>query len=518
MFEVAELGHKVTEAEYRAQEPLLRERLLVAQARLVEADFPVIVLFAGVDGAGKGDMSNHLSWWLDPRLLTTEAYDRPTTQEAERPEFWRFWRDLPAKGRLGVFLKAWYSKPLLQRAYDRIDESEFARQLDHIVSFEDTLANDGALILKVWMHLGREQQEARLRALEGDPRTAWRVRSGDWEHWSMYTKFAQAAEHLISRTSSDRAPWRIVEGTQALHRRLTTGAWILERLELALAGRSKNLGGKKGKDATAPTGGPPLGPAGAPTILETLDLTQKLTRQEYETRLIPLQAQLNILHRTARDAGRALVLVMEGYDAAGKGGAIRRLTESLDARSYRVHAVGPPTEEERGHHYLWRFWRNLPRDGHIAIFDRSWYGRVLVERIEGFAADGEWRRAYAEINEFERLLVEHGVTVIKFWLQLSPEEQAARFKSREATPYKRWKLTEEDWRNRKRRAAYEVAVHDMVARTSIPEAPWHLIEAEDKRFARIRILEETCAALRTDLGDAVDPEMLNMFRPVPSGG
>ena len=190
-----------------------------------------------------------------------------------------------------------------------------------------------------------------------------------------------------------------------------------------------------------------------------------------------------------------MILLFEGWDAAGKGGAIRRVVRALDARFYEVIAVGAPTEEERAHHYLWRFWRHVPRAGRVTIFDRSWYGRVLVERIEGFAEERDWMRAYGEINEFESELVGNGIVLKKFWIHISPEEQERRFAARGENPLKSWKLTEEDWRNRDRLEAYELAVNDMVERTSTQMAPWTLIEGNDKRYARVRVLAEVCSAL-----------------------
>jgi len=494
MFEVAELGNVVSKAEYDRALPQLRENLLALQARIQEAGVPVVILFAGVDGAGKGDLSNLLSWWMDPRQMVTQAYEEPTTEEAERPDFWRYWRDLPPKGQIGVFLKAWYSKPLVRRAYGELTDAEFQGRLDDIAEFEKTLAADGALILKFWMHLGRDQQAQRLKTLQADPLTAWRVAPEDWKHWEMYDRFVEAAGNLIARTSAPEARWHIIEGTDPYYRGLEVGSRILSEIDNGLRARATLIEARKanGKGASNPE-------QRGPSILSTLDLTKQMEKDEYELRLTELTARLNELHRTARAAKRTTVLVFEGMDAAGKGGAIRRLTAALDARSNRVVAIGPPTNEEDAQHYLWRFWRLLPRAGRVIIFDRSWYGRVLVERIEGFAESDEWERAYREINAFERQLVDDYAIVGKFWLQVSDEEQARRFEKRAAVPYKRWKLTDEDWRNRERRPAYEWAVHDMVARTSTPSAPWILIEGDDKRWARVRVLEEVCQLLERDL-------------------
>ena len=219
-----------------------------------------------------------------------------------------------------------------------------------------------------------------------------------------------------------------------------------------------------------------------PTILDRLDMSQSLGKQDYRAELAKYQARLHALDRKAVDRKVSGIGVFEGWDAGGKGGAIRRLTAALDARDYRVISIAAPTDEERQHHYLWRFWRHLARAGRATFFDRSWYGRVLVERVEGFATEAEWRRAYAEINDFEERLVRHGIVLLKFWLHITKDEQLRRFKAREEIPYKRWKLTDEDWRNREKWDLYEQAVNDMIERTSTAHAPWTLIEGNDKRF------------------------------------
>jgi len=513
MFETAELGQKVSKKEYERREVVLREDLLDAQFRLKEAGFPVIVLFHGVDGAGKGETVNTLHEWMDTRLIVTRAYDKPTTEEAERPVFWRYWKDLPAAGRTGVFLKAWYSDPFLKRVYGKISQEEFDHALSRILSFERTLAESGAVILKFWLHLGKKQQKKAFKALEADPSQAWRVSEKDWDHWKRYGEFVPVAEHLIMRTSTGRAPWEIIEGFDPRFRNLEVGSVLLRgirrglsqeerrKLEVAEAGSK----GKRRRKADENDGdGLPIGviagdSSGPATILSTLDMTKTLGKKPYKDAVGRLQGRLNLLRREARQKDVSMILVFEGWDAAGKGGAIRRVVRALDARYYQVIAVGAPTDEERAHHYFWRFWRHVPRSGRVAIFDRSWYGRVLVERIEGFAKEQEWMRAYAEINDFESELVGHGIVLEKFWIHITPEEQERRFQARAQDPLKSWKLTEEDWRNRDRWEAYERAVNDMVERTSTQFAPWTLIEGNDKRFARVRVLEEVCEALEEGL-------------------
>ena len=225
-------------------------------------------------------------------------------------------------------------------------------------------------------------------------------------------------------------------------------------------------------------------------MLEKLDLNRQLTKEEYERDLLRCQLQMRELAYALYQRKRSLVVVYEGWDAAGKGGSIRRVTEKLDPRGFEVFSIGAPEGEDKAHHYLWRFWRRLepPTEKQILIFDRSWYGRVLVERVEGFAPEPAWQRAYREIREYEQQLIAGGMILVKFWLQISKEEQLRRFRGRKDTPYKRWKLTEEDWRNREKWDLYTLAVEDMLAKTSTPAAPWTLVEANFKWYARVKCL------------------------------
>jgi polyphosphate:AMP phosphotransferase len=487
MFETAELGRKVSKKAFKERAPRLRESLLMAQARLREADFPVLLLIGGVDGAGKSESQNLLNEWLDPRWLVNRAFGDPTPEERERPDYWRFWRALPARGQIGIFVSAWYSRPLLRRVHTG-NAAEFSRALDEIHAFESTLTDDGAVIVKLWLHLGKQAQERRFKALESDPLQSWRVTEKDWKHWSLYDEFIVATEELIRRTSTGDAPWHIIDGSDSRHQSLRVGELLLDAIEGRLERESKPPRNGKPKRKRA---------AGADTltVLDRLDMSPRLSKKDYSVQLEKYQGQINLLQREARDRKLSTLLVFEGPDAAGKGGAIRRLAGALDARDVRVHPIAAPTDEERAHHYLWRFWRLLPPAGGVAIFDRSWYGRVLVERVFDLAAEDEWRRAYAEINLFEQQLTEDGIALVKFWIHITKDEQKRRFKERQEIPYKRWKITEEDQRNRARWKDFDAAVHDMIERTSTAAAPWHLIPGNDKRFARIEVLRRVCSRL-----------------------
>lgn len=498
MFEAAELNRKISREVYDEEVPRLRAELLRVQRTLAKrADFKVIVLIAGVDQAGKGETMNLLNGWMDPRFLENNAFGRPTDEERERPYFWRFWRTLPAKGKIGIYCgSSWYSEPLLDRVHGRISGEALEASLVRIRNFEEELVADGALILKFWLHLNKKAQKQRLHRLARDPESRWRVTERDKKNLKRYDRFLLAAEHALRATGTGGAPWSIVEGKDERYRSLTCGRALFAAIDGRLAATAVH----PNPEASAPAIAEPPVEVGLPTILSAVDLTQRLDKKPYKKRLAALQGRLNRLGRTAYRKGVSTVIVMEGWDAGGKGGIIRRITPAIDARHYRVIPIAAPTDEERGHHYLWRFWRHLPRAGHTAIFDRSWYGRVLVERVEGFAADPAWQRAYGEINDFEEQLVAHGTVVVKFWLHIDKDEQLARFKLREATPYKQYKITEEDYRNRERWDDYEVAVNEMVEKTSTVHAPWHLIAGNDKRFARLQALGHLCDALAARLG------------------
>lgn len=488
MFEAAELGRTLSNQEYHHEVPLLREQLLQLQDELRNANFSVIILFHGVDGAGKSETVNLLNEWLDPRGIITRAFAEPSDEERERPEFWRFWRELPPKGRIAIFLSSWYSHPILDYVYGINNSALFERRLNRILAFERMLVEDGTLLIKYWMHLDHKAQKERLKNLESDSRTRWRITKKDWKNFKLYDRFINAAEYAIHKTAKANAQWTIVEGYDSNYREITVGRSLRDAIQRHQQQFHAN------QLLAAPNF--TIGEESNSAILSHLDMSLTLdNKEDYKNRLEELQGNFNLLFRRAKQHQRSIVILFEGWDAAGKGGAIRRVTAALDARDYQVIPIAAPTDEERAHHYLWRFWRHLPRSGRVTIFDRSWYGRVLVERIEGFTSKQNWSRAYSEITDFEEQLYEHGIIVVKFWLQISPDEQLRRFQERQATTYKHYKLTEEDWRNREKWNLYESAVNDMIERTSTIFAPWTLIEANNKRYARIKVLKTLCYRL-----------------------
>ncbi|MCX8156331.1 MAG: polyphosphate:AMP phosphotransferase [Verrucomicrobiae bacterium] len=492
MFKSIELGLKVSKEEYEQRLPKLRAELLAAQQALKNSPVPVIVVVSGVEGAGKAAVVNALTEWLDPRGVETNVFWAPSDEELARPEYWRFWRTLPARGKIGIFFGSWYTDPIVQRATGKIKSAAYDRALQRIAAFERMLADDQALIVKLWFHLSKKDQRKRLKKLEKDPATRWRVTPQDWKFHKLYDDFARASEQAIRVTNTAEAPWHLIDSADAHHQKLEAGRLLLEALQQKLAAL---------RQAPPRPKGPPPVPKkfDTPTVLDRVDLSKTISDREYKTRLKTYQAQLNLLTWEAHRKKVSTVAVFEGWDAAGKGGAIRRVTGAADAKLTRVISIAAPTDEERAHHYLWRFWRHIPPAGRVTIFDRSWYGRVLVERVEGFATPEEWSRAYLEINDFEAQLVERGIVLLKFWLHISPEEQLRRFKERQQIEYKRHKITDEDWRNREKWNAYLVAVHDMITRTSTELAPWTIIPGNDKHYARVQVLKTFCKALEKAL-------------------
>jgi polyphosphate:AMP phosphotransferase len=493
MLESAEIGHRISKAAYSREEPRLREALLNAQFDLAQAARgPVLLVISGVEGGGRGEIANQLTAWMDPRHIRVVAFGPRTPEEEARPPAWRYWRALPAKGKVGIFMNAWYSEMLAARVRGDIDDGELHARMAAIRQHERMLTDEGLVLLKFWIHLSKAAQKKRLRQIDRNPRTSWRVTRDDWTRYRVYSRSHDLWEHVLRETSTGEAPWYVVEGVDERYRNLSVGKILLGTMQRILAAKKSRVP----KRSLTPT---------APAVIDNvklirdLDLTKKIALNKYQEGVERYQGKLAKLTRNKRFADHSLVLVFEGADAAGKGGAIRRVTAALDARQYVTVPIAAPTDEERAHPYLWRFWRQVPPRGGIVIFDRSWYGRVLVERVEGLCSVTDWMRAYDEINQFEEQLTTAGAVVVKFWLQISPAEQLRRFREREKTSFKRFKITAEDWRNRTKSTDYELAVGDVVDRTSTEIATWTLVEAEDKNYARVKILRTIVRRLEAAL-------------------
>jgi polyphosphate:AMP phosphotransferase len=486
LFGSAEIGHELSKEEYERLLDPLRVDLLNAQFDLRSADFSAVVLVAGDDRPGCVDLLHALYEWMDARYIDTHVlFGGNWTEEARaRPAPWRYWRRIPPKGRIGLFLGAWATHVAGLAMQKGAGALALDRGIEHIERFERALADDGTLVLKFWLHLPREVLEKRMKKARKNPDEHPHVEERDWELLQSYDEGLRVVERIVRRTNSAAAPWRIVESTDHRYRNLSVAQLILEGLTTRLTRAPQQAG----------SAAPPIdaGPLDGQLVLDGVDLTRSLDKQRYEEEIDRLQAELNRLFREARDREVACVMVFEGWDAAGKGGTIRRIARALPIGYYRVIPTAAPSEEELSRHYLWRFWRDVPPDGHSVIFDRSWYGRVLVERVEKFASEAEWRRAYTEINDFEENLLEHGIPVLKFWLHIDADEQMRRFEARARTPFKKYKLTPDDLRNREKWGRYARAVHDMVVQTSTAAAPWHLVPANDKRFARVEVLRTVC--------------------------
>ncbi len=490
MFEAAELGRSVPKDVYKVEEPKLQIELLKCQRELLKAEVPVIVIVAGVEGAGKSEVVNLLNQWLDARGIDTHAFLYRTDEEKAHPPHWQFWRRLPAKGKISVMLGSWYTKPIIDRVYENISEEVFEHQLHQIQNLERMLTDDGVCIIKLWFHLARDEQKRRAKAQKKREKSLY-LSPFIGKFSKHYQEYVDVSQRAIRLTDVPNASWHVIEATKKRYRNLATGQTLLTEI-------NRHLESNPVSKACVSEEVPIVELTGThETILDHVDLSQQLSREDYKTQLEETQHELNRLAWMVWQQKRSLVAVFEGWDAAGKGGVIRRATGAIDARLVQVVPVGVPSDEEKSHHYLWRFWRQLPRDGKLAIFDRSWYGRVLVERVENFAAQEEWMRSYQEINEFEEQLTDHGVIVVKFWLHISPEEQFRRFKRREEIPWKQYKITAEDWRNREKWEEYKTAVNDMVIKTGTEYAPWHMVPSEDKRFGRVFVLKTLCERLQS---------------------
>ena len=495
MFESLNIPHKISKADFRAEESNLRGRLIDAQFDLLEGgDFPVIVLLLGMDVLGRSAAAKQLLSWMDPRHVRPYAKIRPSDEELERPRMWRFWRALPGKGHIGIFLNAWYEGPMREYFLGRINHSQFQAHIDEITRFEKMLAYDGGLIFKFLFVHSKDQNLKAMRRLKKQKSAAWKFSKEEVEIGKQlanrYDQALKVIEELVSATSTGHAPWTPLASADPNYRDLTIGRILADGICNRLTSSSPALPSSGDSAAISLDG---------PNILSTLNLGKCLEREEYKSRLKKEQRRLTGLTLSKKFEDLALVMLFEGNDAAGKGGNIRRVVQAIDPRMMKVIPIAAPSDEEKAQPYLWRFWRHIPAKGHIAIFDRSWYGRVLVERVECFSSKDEWMRAYEEIRSFEAELADYGIVILKFWLSIDKKEQLRRFKEREKVGYKRYKITEEDWRNREKWDSYAQAVHDMVDRTSTSKAPWTLVEANDKYFARVKVLETINDRLESEL-------------------
>ncbi len=443
MFEAAEVGRTLSKEEFKRLEPEVHNLFLQLQRRLRESDKTLVVIIAGVEGAGKGEVVDKLNRWFDTRDVQTHAYWDETDEESQRPSYWKFWRNLPMRGTISVMFGSWYTRPIVDGAFGKLSEAELDQQLKKISELERTLSDGGTIFVKLWFHLSKSVQQQRL---EDDAKISKFKKSPLLKEFSKsYDKFSKISERAIRLTDSGDAPWTIIEASDERYRDISVGNAVISALQEGLLSDESARAPISETDSAESSSAIKEvleGKSSTTTVLDTVDLGQKLTDSEYKNRLNELQLRLHKLAWAMYQKKRNAVMLFEGWDAGGKGSAIRRITSAIDARLYSVIPIAAPTDEEKGHHYLWRFWRHIPRAGYISIFDRSWYGRVLVERVEKFAEHHEWLRSYQEINDFEEHLIDHDIALFKFWLHISPEEQLRRFKEREKDPRKQHKITD----------------------------------------------------------------------------
>lgn len=492
MLDTLDLDLSLDKTTYRSQIETLMENLRSLQQACWEKKLPVIVVLEGWAAAGKGALVKKMVGYMDPRGFAVHPIWPPSPEEQKYPFLWRFWQKLPARGSIGFFYHSWYIHVLEDRLFERVKEGEVPMVMQHINAFERQLVDDGVAIAKFWIHLSQKELKQRLKKYASDSLQSWRVRPEDWQQEKNYDKYVALAEEMLVHTSTGPAPWTLVEGDCQRWAKVK----VLTQLSATITEALDRLHYRTPIPILPPQ--EQLHPS-EPNLLAQVDLNQSLSRTEYKKELLLEQVRLRKLQQSIHENQIPILILFEGWDAAGKGGAIKRLTDVLDPRSYQVNAFAAPTDEEKARQYLWRFWRRLPTAGTIGIFDRSWYGRVLVERVEGFATETEWRRAYHEINEFEAQLSSDGYVVVKFWLHISPEKQLERFQERENDSFKQYKLTSEDWRNREKWPLYEVAVNQAIQRTSTPTAPWTLIAANDKYYARVKVIQTVTDAIRRKL-------------------
>ena len=514
MLEKVDLTKKLSKEEYKEKMPQLEARLGRLQRECKALGIPIMIVFEGFGASGKGLQIGRLIQSMDPRGFEVHPIKNETEEERMHPFMWRFWTKTPAKGRIAIYDGSWYRRVLIDRFEKRTKNKELADVFHSINSFEEQLAEDGTLIIKLLLDIDKKEQKKRFDKLEKNKETAWRVTQGDKERNVHYDEYAAMMEDMLFKTDTDYAPWTIVESMDKRFATLKIYTTVIKAMADQIEKLQKEKEEKEAKklaDSESAAGGETDAVAEIAkeadeemkdlqvSILSKADLSLHYTREEYKEKLDKLQKKMEKLHGELYRRRIPVVLGFEGWDAGGKGGAIKRLTERMDARGYVVNPTASPNDIEKAHHYLWRFWRAMPKDGHVAIFDRTWYGRVMVERIEGFCTTEEWKRAYKEINDMEKDLYDAGAVVIKFWMHIDKDEQERRFRERQENPEKQWKITDEDWRNREKWDQYEDAVNEMLMRTSTDYAPWVVVEGNDKYYARVKVLRTVVEAIEARL-------------------
>ena len=496
MLEKIDLSKKTSKEEFKNIKNVLENKLGELQRQVRALKIPAVIVFEGWDAAGKGTMINNLILTFDPRGFTVYPINAPNEEERMRPFLWRHWIKTPAKGRIAVFDRSWYGRVQVERVDKLVKKKEWKTAFADINSFERQLADDGFIIIKFYLHIDKKEQKRRFKKLQNNPATAWKVTEDDWKHHKQYQDYYAAADDMLVKTDTDYAPWTVVEAHDRRFATIKIYKTVIDAFERAIKTRQIEQNNKNKPEVFTST--VQMKNMFSSTLDKT-DLSVYLTREDYDAQLKHYQQRLREIEHEVFQKRLPVVIVYEGWDAGGKGGNIKRLVRGMDPRGYEVIPIAAPNDVEIAHHYLWRFWMEIPKAGHIAIFDRSWYGRVMVERIEGFCTETEWKRAYREINEMEEHLVNFGTVLIKFWLHIDKEEQLRRFEERKNNKYKTWKINDEDWRNRDKWTQYKTAVDTMLFRTSTPYAPWTIIEGNCKLYARIKALKTVVTQVERQL-------------------
>ena len=494
MLDKIDLEKKLGKNEFKEIMDKLTVKLGILQRECKDLKIPVMIVFEGFGASGKGTLINQLIGPLDPRGFCVYAVKGASAEERRRPFLWRFWIKTPAAGRIAIFDQSWYRRVLIDR-FDRVTtERQLAYAFQEIASFEEALVDDGTVIIKFFLDITKKEQSKRFARLRANKETAWRVSKGDLKRNKYFREYQRMNEEMLQKTDTAVAPWTIVEAMDRKYAAVKIIRKVIERLEKQIAVVKEKNASETIADTTAEER-----EGFKSSLLNHVDLSLHYTKEEYKKKISELQKKLTLLHSELYAQKIPVILGFEGWDAGGKGGAIKRLTECMDPRGYVVNPTAAPNDTEKAHHYLWRFWKDIPKTGHVAIFDRTWYGRVMVERIEHFCTREEWKRAYKEINDMEAHLAQDGAIVIKFWMQIDKEEQQRRFTDRQNTPEKQWKITAEDWRNREKWELYESAVDEMLIRTSTTYAPWVIVEGNCKYYARVKVLETVVSAIEERL-------------------
>lgn len=458
----------------------LEQSLSELQLNLKEKKLPVIILIEGWGASGKGSMIADMIKMLDPRFFKVHTTIGASETEKRYPLMKRFWTNIPEYGLISIMDRSWYQELAIAKIEEDISNDEYNNRIKIVNSFERQLYDDGYLVIKFFLHISKQEQKQRFIKLRDDNSTKWRVTELDKKRNKNYDLYYKQFDDMLEKTDSPYCRWKIIDSTDRQFTRFQIYNIIVSMITNAVntqyAPREIIPLNKLFKLADTPK-------------LEDVKLDNKVIQPDkYEKELKKAQKELARLHGKIYKKKIPVIIVFEGWDAAGKGGAIKRVASALDPRGYEAVPVSAPDIHELNHHYLWRFWNKIPKTGHITIFDRSWYGRVMVERVEGLTKQERLRMAYREINEFENELCGNGVIVIKFWMQINKDEQLKRFTERRNNPLKQWKITDEDWRNREKWDLYEPVVNEMLQKTSTVLAPWHIIEANNKKYARIKVM------------------------------